>query len=101
MPATHSKRSKIAIRRQIILDTLRAHPWSSSSQVSEIVLEETGGTPTLATGVLWIAPWTIFNDLVVLEVQGKVERRTITTRRIWWRALDPEPQTVEGKKADE
>lgn len=77
-----------SMRRQVILDTLEDHPWSSAKMLSSVILEESGGAPALITGALWIAPWTLYEDLVKLEREGQIERRTITTRRVWWKVID-------------
>jgi hypothetical protein len=78
----------VSARAQVVLDTLREHPWSTSRMLYQTIMDETGGAPTMLTGALWIPPWKVYADLCQLERRGKVERRTITRRNILWRALD-------------
>ena len=80
--------ASVAMRRQVVLDTLRQHPWATASMLSERILNETGGIPTIATGALWIPPWTLYNDLRHLQDRGLVERRSITKRTVLWHATE-------------
>lgn len=89
-------RPPVQIRRQVVLDTLREHPWSTPSMLHAVLLEDTGGAPALLTGALYIAPWTVYADLLRHEVEGRVERRTITPRNVLWAATEhaePPPPT--------
>jgi hypothetical protein len=89
-PATHdTQRARIATRRQLILDTLRANPMSTSHELSQTILHETGGTPTILTGALSIAPHTVHADLVALERNGNVGRwqDRAVRRSIEWQAI--------------
>lgn len=73
------------MRRDVILGALRERPWSTARMLTDAIYEEAGSLPGWAGG-LWIAPWTMYSDLLVLERDGKVERRWITKRTILWRA---------------
>lgn len=88
MTTLQSDPASVAMRRDVILNTLREHPWSKPTMLTRIIGEETGGFPTMWTGALYIPYWTIYRDLVALEKQGKVERRTITTKNVLWRAVE-------------
>lgn len=83
MPLARDKES-VAIRRQVICDTLAAHPWSTARMVKDFVLEETGGRPTILTGALYIPPHTISDDLRALERKGRVQRRQFSARSTLW-----------------
>lgn len=81
-------RASVAIRDQVIFDTLREHPWVTARMLSDVILEETGGPPTIATGALWIPPWTMYATLRRLLERGTVERCTVTARTVLWRVAD-------------
>jgi hypothetical protein len=81
---TRRDAATVAIRDQVILDALREHPWSSTGMLSDAILEETGGAPTLFTGALWIPAWTMYSVLRRLEREGRVQRRQFSTRSILW-----------------
>ena len=81
-------RASVALRRQVVLDTLREHPWSTASMLSHRILDETGGIPVIATRALWIPTWTMYSDLRQLEVGGLVERRWMSARTVLWRAVE-------------
>lgn len=82
-----SDQATVAIRDQVVLDTLREHPWTTTGVLSDTILEDTGGAPTLLTGALWIPAWTIYSILRRLERAGKVERRQFSSRTILWAAV--------------
>jgi hypothetical protein len=81
---TRSDPATVAIRDQVVLDALREHPWSSTGMLSDRILEETGGPPTLITGALWIPAWTLYSILRRLEARGAVQRRQFSSRSILW-----------------
>lgn len=79
-------RGTVAIREEVILGTLRRSPWISTRMLSTAILEETGGAPAIATGALYIPPWTVYEYLRRAELAGKVERRQFSARTILWAA---------------
>lgn len=80
-------RRSVAMRRQVVLDTLREHPVSTSSMISDAILNETGGVPTISTGALWVPQWTVYSDLLHHERAGRVERITYSARKVLWRVI--------------
>ena len=94
MPLLRDKAS-IAIRDQVILDTVRDNPWSTPRAISEIILAETGGPPARWTGALYIPAWTVYPALCRLERGGLVQRRALTARTILWADID-EPPAVDA-----
>lgn len=79
-------RASIALREQLVLDTLRNRPWSTTRMVSDVILNETGGRPALLTGAVYVPPWTTHKVLRRLEAEGRVERRQFSSRTILWAA---------------
>lgn len=80
-----SRRDKVGMRRQVILDDLARHPLSSTSEISARICRETGGIPTIATGAIWIPPWTLLSDLNVLHKRGKVYKfKTPEHKAVSW-----------------
>lgn len=83
-----SDSASVELRDTVLLTTLRDHPWSTSRMLTDRILEESGGTPALLTGALWIPPWMVYDRLRRLARAGLVERRTITSRQILWRVVE-------------
>ena len=74
-----------SMRRQAILDYLTEHPLSSSREISDGLLEETGGAPAIFTGALYIPAWKVYADLAALEQGGRVHGwRNPSKRAIGW-----------------
>lgn len=78
----------VALREQVVLDTLREHPWATTRMISDRILAETGGPPVLLTGSLWIPPWTLYSILVRLHRRGLVERCSFGKRTVLWRVRE-------------
>lgn len=85
------QRDRVAMRRQVILDDLARHPLSSTSEISERILAETGGPPVIATGAVWIPVWTLLNDLNALHKQGRVYKfKTAESKAVSWQVAAEE-----------
>jgi hypothetical protein len=82
--SARSDSATVAIRDQVVLDALRERSWSTTRMLSDAILEETGGAPTLFTGALWIPAWTMYSVLRRLEREGQVERRQFSARVVLW-----------------
>jgi hypothetical protein len=73
----------------MLLDDLRRHPLSTSREIADRILAETGGSPSIVTGAIWYPAWTVLRDLYVLESKGLVQRVQVDGRkRIGWFALE-------------
>lgn len=84
-----SQRDRVAMRRDVILADLQRHPLSSTAELSERILRETGGAPTIATGAIWIPTWTLLADLNALHKQGKVYKfKTPAHRAVCWQVAE-------------
>lgn len=75
----------IAAREEVIVAALRRHPLLTSRELSDLILDETGGRPVIATGALWIPVWRMTPILNKLERADRVERVRVTRRTILWR----------------
>ena len=83
-------RASVPMRRQVILDDLRAHPLSSAREISDRLLSETGGAPALLTGALYIPQWMVYDDLRAMERNGQVcvWRDSANTRKVAWQIAE-------------
>lgn len=71
-------RASVAIRRQVLLDTLRDQPLSTCRMLSDRIHAETDER-------LWIPVWTMYPMLRALENEGLVERLHVTAREVLWK----------------
>jgi hypothetical protein len=77
-----------AERRELIHAYLLEHPLSSSREISNGILEDTGGVPASWTGATYIAAHRALGDLYTLEQAGRVRRYQDSDRRaISWQAI--------------
>jgi hypothetical protein len=84
-----SARDRVAMRREVILAYVRSHPLTTSREISDALIEESGGRPALLTGSLYIPPWIVYADLRKLEDAGVVEgRRESAVKAIGWMVAD-------------
>jgi hypothetical protein len=78
-------RRTVEMRRQMLMDTLRDRPLSTAREISQRIVDETGGSPALVTGAYYYPSWTVLSDLYVLERRGEVQRVQVEGRRsIGW-----------------
>lgn len=83
-----SDHPSVEMRDQMVLDTLRRHPWATARLLSDTILEETGGAPVILTGSIYLPPWQLYPSLIRLERAGKVQRRQFSRRVVLWAVSD-------------
>jgi hypothetical protein len=82
-------RERASMRREVLIDILRERPLLSTSELSAILLAETGGPPAMLTGAIFAGPWTVYSDLSTLAKQGVVHRWKASERRaVSWSVAD-------------
>lgn len=84
MTRLRSDRTSVAMRREMLCNTLAEHPWSTPRMLMRFIMDETGGRPALLTGALYVPAETVYADLRALEREGRVQRRMFSARRTLW-----------------
>lgn len=83
--------TKTAMKEEMVLAALArwGGSWTTAQIASRIREEEVDhhGHPIGLTGGVYIPPWGMYVVLSSLLEQGKVRRRKVTPRVIFWRAV--------------
>lgn len=84
MIASVKRRPEVAERDRLVLGAVTQHPGMTSRQISDLVLERTGGAPALWTGAVFLGAWRAYESLRRLEDAGQVIRIEHSPRNVRW-----------------